>query len=368
MNLTIFVIIAIVCSAIVGWLTIPTIVIIAKRKRLFDTPSSRKVHSRAIPRLGGMAFFPATMVGFCLSLGIRYGCNLDISILREGQFLCEFTLLSCGMFLLFMVGVADDMIGVSPRGKFMVQIATALALTLSGLYIKNLDGIFGIYNLGVVFGTLLTILVVVFIVNAFNLLDGLDGLCSGVGIVILSLYGGWFMYLGEVVYAMLVFSMVGVLLVFFFYNTLGGRFKIFMGDTGSLTLGLMIAFCSLKFLNYEDCPYAVYEFRSPLLIVVGILFVPLFDTVRVFTLRLLDGKSPFYPDRNHIHHKLLELGLRHIQCSAIIIVCCLGMLGLNIFLGEVLALNINLVLAIDLAVGIISIKIIERILTVKRKL
>ncbi len=366
MNLTLFVLVAVAISILVGWLTIPKIVIVAKKKRLFDTPCERKVHTAAIPRLGGISFFPSTLSGFCFALGLRSACGLDISMIREGQFRAECTLLSCGMIMLFIVGLAEDLIGVSPLSKFLVQFAAAITIILSNLYVKSGEGILGVQEVGLVFGMLVTILLVVFIINAFNLLDGVDGLCSGTGVIVLGVFAAWFLYLGEYVYGMLILSMVGILATFFIYNTLGGRLKIFMGDTGSLTLGLMIAFCTLKFINYGGCPYNVYSISSPLSIVIGLLFVPLFDTARLFITRIVQGKSPFSPDKNHIHHKLLALGFTHLQSTAILMSSTLGYLLLNILLSELLCVNINIILIVDLASGVAVIKYLEFLIAKKK--
>ncbi len=350
MNLFYFVIVSFFISVAVGLISIPSIVYIARKKCLFDTPSARKVHTEEIPRLGGVAFFPATAIAFCFALGLRYAFGLDMSILKEGQFLCEIMMLFAGMFLLYLVGLSDDLVGATPGVKFMVQILSAVMLVVSGLYIRDLEGLVGLYSLGRFFGVALTMLVVVFTVNAFNLIDGVDGLCSGLGVVVLSVFGGWFLYLGEYCYATLVFSMVGILLTFFMYNVLGKNLKVFMGDTGSLSLGFIVAFCALRLLSSNE---SIELVRSPLSIIIGLLFVPLFDTVRVFSERIWRGKSPFSADKTHIHHKLLALGLSHLQCTATVIGYALGILIINFLLTEFLEININFVVLVDILLGVV---------------
>lgn len=349
MTLFYFVVVSFLISMAVGLVSIPTIVYIARKKSLFDTPSSRKVHTEEIPRLGGVAFFPATAIAFCFALGLRYAFALDISVLKEGQFLCEIMMLFCGMFLLYLVGLSDDLVGATPGIKFVVQILSAVMLVVSGLYIRDLEGLLGIESLGEIWGVALTILVVVFVVNAFNLIDGVDGLCSGMGVVVLSVFGGWFLYLGEYCYATLVFSMVGILVTFFMYNVLGRELKVFMGDTGSLSLGFIVAFCALKLVGSDDNIELVH---SPLSLIIGLLFVPLFDTVRVFFGRIWKGKSPFSPDKTHIHHKLLNLGFSHIQTTTLLILSTILLAIINFILTEFLEININFVVLVDILLGV----------------
>ncbi len=367
-HLIYFVLLAFVISVAIGWRAIPNIVIIAKTKRLFDKPSLRKVHSDNVPRLGGISFFPTMMIAFCFALGLRYYFGLSINIEDERQFLIEFLLLNSGLFMLYMIGMADDLIGVGYKSKFWVQLAAATILVFSGLYIRYPEGLLGITDMGVIGGGALTIVLIIFAINAFNLIYGVDGLCSGIGIISLGAFAGWFIASQEYVYAMLAFSMIGVLIVFFLFNVLGKRLKVFMGDTGSLTLGFLISFIALKFYTVASAEVAsvnTIDLESPLSMIVGVLFVPLFDTARVFVSRISRGKSPFHPDKNHIHHKLLALGFSHLTSTAILLLSTIGILILNIILSQMLKYNVNIVLFIDVAIGVMVNIAINRVLHIR---
>lgn len=347
-----FVILTFGISATMGWFTIPRIVIIAKIKRLFDEHNSRKVHKGAIPRLGGLSFFPAALFSFAFVLGLRYYYGYDISLDLQIELLTEFLFVMSGMLILYFVGMADDLIGVGYRNKFVAQIFASVCLVLAGVTVFDLQGLLGVGRLPFGWDTLLTVVGVVLVVNAFNLIDGVDGLCSGLGTIILTTLGIFFLYYKLYVYAMFAFGMVGVLIAFFQYNTLGTRLKVFMGDTGSLTLGYMIAFLGLKFVNIEHSTFIDTGLNSSLAILFGLLFVPIFDTCRVFVSRISRGKSPFFPDKNHVHHKLLKLHRTHLQSTGILLLMEVGFILLNFALAELCHWGVTWVLLTDILLGI----------------
>ena len=375
MELTLLVIATFLLSAAAGWLTIPRIVMISKKKKLFDELSARKSHTGAVPRLGGVSFLPAFLFSFSLAVGLRYMLGLDVAaphemaIPREFMFLVSgATVLFCvGLAddlagvgyrikflaqLLFCVGLADDLAGVGYRIKFLAQLLSAALLLCSGVWIDNLDGLFGLHHVPTAVGALLTVLVVVLLTNAYNLIDGIDGLCSGLSILALFTFGVWFLTHHIYVYAMMSMAMGGVVTIFFFYNVMGRRMKIFMGDTGSLLLGFVIAFLGLKFydLNING---EFYRIDAAPAVFLGIVFIPAFDTVRVFCVRMAAGLSPFYPDRRHIHHKLLRIGLTHLQGTLVIVVLQACFILLNFLLRNV---NINLLFGINLVLGVLLIQ------------
>ncbi|WP_300829583.1 MraY family glycosyltransferase [uncultured Rikenella sp.] len=347
-----FVILTFGISAAFGWLAIPRIVIFAKMKRLFDEPNKRKVHKGAIPRLGGLSFFPAVLFSFAFVLGLRYYYGYDVSINLQIELLTEFLFVVAGMLILYFVGLADDLIGVGYRNKFAAQIFAAICLVFAGVTVYDFQGLFGLHRLPFLPDALLTIVVVVLTVNAFNLIDGVDGLCSGLGTIILSTLGIFFIYYELFVYAMFAFGMAGVLIAFFQYNVLGTRLKVFMGDTGSLTLGYMIIFLGLKFANLGFATFQPVGLHAPLAILLGLLFVPVFDTCRVFVSRISRGKSPFYPDQNHIHHKLLQLNRTHLQSTGILLLLEVFFILFNFFLTEVCGLDFGWVLLADIVLGV----------------
>lgn len=351
MMYVLFVILTFAISAAIGWFAIPRIVIIAKIKRLFDEPNARKVHQGAIPRLGGLSFFPAALFSFAFVLGLRYYYGFDIPLDMQIELLAEFLFVMAGMLILYFVGMADDLIGVGYRNKFVAQFFAGVCLVLAGGTVFDLQGLFGIHRLPFALDALLTIIVVILTVNAFNLIDGVDGLCSGLGTIILTSLGLFFIYYRLFVYAMFAFGMVGVLIVFFQYNVLGTRLKVFMGDTGSLTLGYMIVFLGLKFINIENATLITLGSDSTLALLIGLLFVPVFDTCRVFVSRVSRGRSPFYPDKNHVHHKLLKLNCSHLQSTGILLLLEVGFVLLNFVLAELIGLGVTWVLLVDVALG-----------------
>ncbi len=368
-----FVLLTFAISLTIGWIVIPKIVVISKIKRLFDKPDERKVHKKEISRLGGVSFVPALMISVSLVIGFRYYLNVPLPMISEVSFITEFMFLLAASFIIFFVGLTDDLVGVSYKAKFAVQILSATLIAFTGLVPQTLFGIFGIYEINpYIIGTLVVV-AIVFVINAYNLIDGVDGLCSGLSSVALLALGIWFTYTEGYIYAMIAMGMLGVLLAFFYYNISSKRLKIFMGDTGSLTLGLLISFLSLKFLQSAQVytpgseSSLIQSINSPLAIIFGLLFVPIFDTLRVFTGRIMHHKSPFSPDKTHIHHKMLALGLTHIRSTITIIVFQIGFVALNITLGEIVKLNINTILLIDVLIAVSINALINRQININAK-
>ena len=328
----VFIICACAISAYVARIIIPRILLISFRKKLFDIPDERKVHKRAIPRLGGVSFFPTILLSCCLMLAVRTltGCGVDVPY--KDELMAEFLLLVCGMVLLYLTGIADDLVGVRYREKFVIQIIAACFFPLSGLWINDFYGLFGIENLPAWFGMPFTVLTVVFITNAINLIDGIDGLASGLSSVSLMVLGLLFAEKGLWLYSMLAFSTFGVLVPFFYYNVFGSAEharKIFMGDTGSLTLGYILSFLAIKYSqNSEFIPFT----QGAIVVAFSTLIVPTFDVVRVVIVRLYNGRNPFEPDKNHIHHQFLAMGFTVRQSMILILIISCVFSAFNIFL------------------------------------
>lgn len=236
------------------------------------------------------------------------------------------------MVLLYLTGIADDLVGVRYRQKFIVQILCASLFPAVGLWINDLYGLFGIDFISPYIGVPLTILTIVFITNAINLIDGIDGLASGLSSVALLVFGFLFMEKGLWIYSMLAFSTFGVLVPFFYYNVFGSAEharKIFMGDTGSLTLGYILSFLAIKYSqNTESIPVT----QGAFVIAFSTLIVPAFDVVRVVIVRIYNGKSPFEPDKNHIHHQFLAMGFTVRQAMLLILLVSCVFSGINILL------------------------------------
>lgn len=301
---------AFITAVILGRIIIPNILVISMRKRLFDEPDARKIHKRPIPRLGGVTFFPVivftlcTFTAFHLFKGHFVYNIITLNTAREMLFLIS------GLTLLYIVGIADDLIGVRYRKKFVVQIISAAMFPIEGLYINSFYGLFGINEIDPIIGIPFTMLLVVFITNAINLIDGIDGLASGLSMVALVVFGVIFVHFQSWLYALLAFVSVGVIIPFFSYNVFGnadrGR-KIFMGDTGSLTLGYILSFFVIRFCMHE--PNSMMQVQgSPVLIAFSVLMVPCLDVVRVVLRRARNRKPLFLPDKTHIHHKFLAMG------------------------------------------------------------
>mgnify|MGYP002656951046 FL=1 len=217
----VFIIISFVISVYIAKLIIPRILLISFRKKLFDIPDERKLHKRAIPRLGGVSFFPTILFSCSAVLVIRSLTGYGISVLSATYILPEFLVLICGMVLLYLTGIADDLVGVRYRQKFVVQIICAVLFPMVGLWINDFYGLFGIDCVPAWLGISFTILTVVFITNAINLIDGIDGLASGLSSVSLLVFGFLFIEKGLWIYGMLAFSTFGVLIPFFYYNVFG---------------------------------------------------------------------------------------------------------------------------------------------------
>lgn len=301
---------AFLVSVFLGRIIIPNILIISLRKRLFDQPDGRKVHNRPIPRLGGVTFFPVIVFTFAVVTALRVMANNISYEVFTPTMACEFLFLIAGLTLLYIIGIADDLVGVRYRKKFLVQIISASLFPVAGLYINNFYDLFGINFIPAYIGYPLTVLLVVFITNAINLIDGIDGLASGLSMVALVIFGVIFMHYSLWNFAILAFICVGVIVPFFAYNVFGnadkGR-KIFMGDTGSLTLGYIISFFVIKYCMYvpgED----MQAYGSPVVVAFSVLLVPCLDVVRVVLKRARTGHALFMPDKNHIHHKFLDMG------------------------------------------------------------
>lgn len=341
---------AFVSAVILGRIIIPNILIISLRKRLFDVPDERKVHKRPIPRLGGVTFFPVILFSLCVFTAVRLMTGHGPADTSTTDLVCEFLFLTGGLTLLYIVGIADDLIGVRYRKKFLVQIISAAMFPLSGLYINNFYGLFGIYLIPAEVGIPLTMLLVVFITNAINLIDGIDGLASGLSMVALLVFGVLFVHFRMWSYAMLAFVTVGVIIPFFSYNVFGsadlGR-KIFMGDTGSLTLGYILSFFVIKYCMYEPDMLLTMK-TSPVLVSFSVLMVPCLDVIRVVLRRARNKRPLFMPDKTHIHHKFLAMGFS--PRKALVTIQLMSACFCAFTIVAILYMNNTLVFVIDVVV------------------
>jgi UDP-N-acetylmuramyl pentapeptide phosphotransferase/UDP-N-acetylglucosamine-1-phosphate transferase len=338
-------------SAILGWLFIPRVLILSHRRRLYDIPDDRKMHDRPVPRLGGITFLPILLICVCLTIGswVMFGIpyvsnNLNLMIIR-------FCLLFVGMMMLFLVGVVDDLIGVTYKAKFMVQIACALLFPLSGMWIHDLSGLFWVHEIPAFVGIPLTIFVVVYVINAINLIDGIDGLAAGICAISLMTLGSAAAVMNQYFFLLFAFGMLGILVPFWIYNVFGNvqkSHKIFMGDTGSLTLGYLVSFL----LVYMASESGVTFHSEMLIIGLSTVLLPMFDIVRVVIARMKNDRNPFLPDKNHIHHKLLRTGLSARWVMAVLVMVSL-VIVLMTMVGVKLKLGATLIFFIDLAIWLV---------------
>lgn len=341
-----FMVVGFLMAVLLGQIIIPRILVISLRKRLFDQPDSRKVHHRPISRLGGVTFFPVILIVMC-TIGLLQFYEMEkitSSVISES--LC----LVAGLMLLYMIGVCDDLIGVRYRRKFEVQILAAAFLPFAGLSIQNLGGLFGWYEISPLVGVPLTMLLTVFLINAINLIDGIDGLASGLCMVAITLFGMSFALHGSWMYALLAFASVGVLIPFFFYNVFGNAnrgHKIFMGDTGSLTLGFILSVMVVKYVSVMVQESSRLD-GAPVVMAFSVLLVPSLDVCRVVLNRFRRRVHPFKPDKSHIHHKFLNMGFTPrrsmilIQLMAVafivltLVLLRIGMLAPVVFILDIL--------------------------------
>ncbi len=336
---------------LIACILIPQILIIAYRRNLFDEVDERKIHHGLIPRLGGFAFVPVIM----LSIALTMAANLLLGNEQFAETFSDWTLLMimifCSIQLLYLIGIADDLIGIKYRAKFVVQIVCAVLLIVAGCWFTSFAGVLGINSVPPLFGIPFTAIVIVFIINAINLIDGIDGLASGLSSIAAAIYGVSFLMIGEYAFAILAFAMLGVLFPFFYYNVFGNvekHSKIFMGDTGALTIGLLLGALGIKLFTHPVDPALDFQ---PCVLAFSPLIIPSFDVVRVYMVRIRNHKSPFLPDKNHIHHKFLAAGMK--PRAAMVSIISISTLYTLINLALSRFMNVNLIVVTDVVIWIL---------------
>lgn len=336
-------------SAVLTALIIPKIILISYRKKLFDYFDERKVHKGIVPRLGGVAFTPVITITLALVLGLLtwvkpVGFNVSFAVYGVHMALGLSALL-----VLYMEGIADDLIGVGYKAKFLVQIISAAMITCTGIWLNDLHGLLGVHGLSPWVGMPLTVMLIVFIIDAINLIDGIDGLASGLSMIALFFLGCLFGYCGEWAYAVFAFAALGTLASFFVYNVFGSveaGHKIFMGDSGSQTIGLVLGLLAVRFCMHDNAGIDGMPY-NPLLVASSLLMVPCFDVIRVMIGRIQHHRNPFMPDKRHIHHKFLALGMSHRKAMVSILLVSLFFIIFNLSLVRVV--NVNVIVVLDVA-------------------
>lgn len=296
---------AAVTSFVICFLIIPVIIKYSLEKNLVDIPGRRKIHKKITPSMGGIAIF----IGFVISALIW----MEFSHWKEMRFIL------IALFIVFFIGVRDDLVPLGPFMKLLGQVmAAAVLMTLFDLRLKSLYGLWGLYDIPLAVSYALTLFTIIVITNSFNLIDGLDGLAGTIASIALLTFGVSFYLAGDTVFAVLSFSMVGAVIAFLFFNW--DPSEIFMGDTGALVIGMMLAINAIHFIDLQynlpvDNPY---KFKAAISGAVCFIIIPLADTLRIFILRLMRKQSPFKPDKSHIHHNIMRLGFSHSHSTLIL--------------------------------------------------
>jgi len=295
-------------SFIITFLAIPVVIQVAEKKKLYDIPDERKLHTRLVASLGGVGIFGGFILASLLSI--------------QGYQNPEFQYFFAAAIIIFFLGLKDDIMILSASKKFVGQIiAASILIHLGGIRLDSMHGLLGFNELPEGFGLALSYLTIIVVINSFNLIDGVDGLAASLGVLTMTVFGAYFFAIDYQAYALMAFAMAGSLVAFLIFNH--NPAKIFMGDSGSLMIGLINSILVIKFINVSNTPFVAVPVQSAVAVGFAILLVPLLDTLRVFGIRIFKGRSPFTPDRNHVHHLLLDSGLNH---AAVTFTC----VGLNI--------------------------------------
>lgn len=312
-------ILAFLTAFAVTYYVIPSIIRIATEKGLTDEPGERRSHTTSTPSLGGVGIFAGTL--FSVIAWIPY------------QLFGGLQYILCSCVVIFLIGVKDDIIPSRPTRKLAGQIfAAAILVYAANVRLTSLYGIFGIEEISLIASYILSVFTIIVIINAFNLIDGVNGLTGVISIVAATGFGAWFFFAGHNEYTILSCALVGSTLAFLKYNWTPAT--IFMGDTGSLLLGLLMSVLTIKFIEFHlEVPKDSFHYMpAGPAAAIGVLIVPLFDTLRVFITRAARGRSPLQPDRNHIHHLLVDLGLNHVQTTLVLGSSAILFMGLAVAL------------------------------------
>lgn len=321
---------ALILSSLLTMSAIPRIIYISKKKKLFDAPDSdRKVHADVIPNLGGIAIF--------------LGFSVIASILIKPEEFPKWNYIIAAILILFVTGVKDDLINVNPSKKFIAQIAASIIVViLADFRLENLYGFMGFYEMPYWLSVTISILGCTFISNAFNLIDGIDGLAGMIALICCFFLGLAFALNNNYSSAIISFSLMGAIIAFLRYNFQPA--SIFMGDSGSLVIGFVIAVLSIRLtdkVQQFNNSLLFHSSKGVMLVALAVLFIPVFDTFRVFISRLLKGKSPFAADKTHLHHYLLDLGLSHSKIVAILSIASLIIISIALLIQDY-PINISL--------------------------
>jgi UDP-N-acetylmuramyl pentapeptide phosphotransferase/UDP-N-acetylglucosamine-1-phosphate transferase len=334
------VLLSVAISFTITFLAIPVIINVAEMKKLFDVPDERKIHHSPITPLGGLGIFA----------GFVFGCLLTIHFNESA----DFQYFIAASLVIFFLGLKDDILVITPIKKFIGQVLAAfLIIYYGGIQIRSMHGFLGIHQLPEMFSLILTYFAVIVVINSFNLIDGVDGLAGSLGLLSSVIFGVYFLCEGSaglLPYSILAFALSGSLLAFLIFNFQPA--KIFMGDTGSLLIGTINAVLVIKFINVANTTDVAYPIAASPAVGFSILMIPLLDTLRVFGIRIFHRRSPFSPDRNHIHHLLLDKGFSHkavtfllvsINLAAVALIFLLRSLNCTLLIFSIFAIFFGII-------------------------
>ncbi len=336
-------------SALLSWVSIPSIIKVAKEKHLYDEPDDdRKIHEERVPTLGGIAIFA--------------GVIIVSTFFFKNDTQINFGAIFSAILILFFTGIKDDIIPLPPYKKMLAQLLAAVIVVFNGnVRLTSLYGLFGIEEINPILSVIVSIFTFIVIINSFNLIDGINGLAGGIAVIVCSTFGTWFYTHEYSDLAVLAFSTAGASLGFLYHNLLKGN--IFMGDTGSLIIGMITAVLAVAFISLNQHSQGLLSSSKAPVFAIAVLIIPLFDTLRVFIIRLANKKSPFNGDRNHLHHLLVDAGYTHTKASFLLYLGNLFFIGLAF---AVCQLNTFIFLAIIVVVALIFNQILVAVFLKKK--
>lgn len=298
--------VVLITALLISLYSIPVIINFARVNNIYDKPNGRTSHHVNTPTLGGIALFAGVIISLLLFNDGSSDNNLQYLIV-------------C-ITIMFFIGIKDDVYLITLPKKLFAQLAVILIfIFFADIRIASLSGFLGIYEMPFFLSAILSAFVFIVIINCFNLIDGIDGLAAGITILIAFVFSLSFYERGMIFELLITSSLIGALIPFFIYNVFGKKNKLFMGDTGALIIGVISVFLVVRFNNLAVVEDSFFEITAAPAMSIAILFIPLYDTLQVFVIRVFKNRSPFSPDKNHLHHRLLKLGFNHIQTSMLLI-------------------------------------------------
>jgi UDP-GlcNAc:undecaprenyl-phosphate/decaprenyl-phosphate GlcNAc-1-phosphate transferase len=315
------VLLSFITAFIPSYFIIPSVIHVAKAKHLCDIPGERRSHTEVTPSLGGVAIFAGVMFSMIFWAPFKTFSELQYTL--------------CAFIIIFLIGVKDDIMSISPYKKLLGELmAAGIVVLKSGVKITSLHGFAGVYAIPDWFSIILTTFTIIVIINSFNLIDGINGLSGSISTLVALTLGTWFYCVDKTGYAIMAFSLAGAVVAFLKYNFTPAR--IFMGDTGALLLGLILSILIINFIEINNSTEPLlakaYTIAAGPGVAIGILILPLYDTLRVFLIRMSHGRSPFSPDRMHIHHLLIDFGFSHMKATGILVAVSALFIALSLFL------------------------------------